>query len=89
MILATITWRTTHELEPSKPLESDVKPMVIEVVSLDWKWLFIYPEQNIATVNMLRPGDANVSTLKRIRQHHERVLYPKQFVKRFTRCREW
>ena len=42
-ILATITWRSTHELEPSKPLESDVKPMTIEVVSLDWKWLFIYP----------------------------------------------
>ncbi|CDT01058.1 Ubiquinol oxidase subunit 2 [Vibrio coralliirubri] len=61
-ILATITWRTTHELEPSKPLESDVKPMVIEVVSLDWKWLFIYPEQNIATVNYVAfPKDVPVT----------------------------
>ncbi|HEQ3589689.1 TPA: ubiquinol oxidase subunit II [Vibrio harveyi] len=50
-ILATITWRSTHELEPSKPIASDVKPITIEVVSLDWKWLFIYPEENIATVN--------------------------------------
>lgn len=51
VILGVITWRSTHELEQSKPLESDVKPMTIEVVSLDWKWLFIYPEQHIATVN--------------------------------------
>ncbi|PHZ60165.1 ubiquinol oxidase subunit II [Photobacterium leiognathi] len=50
-ILATITWRSTHELEPSKPIVSDAKPITIEVVSLDWKWLFIYPEQDIATVN--------------------------------------
>lgn len=50
-VLATITWRSTHELEPSKPLVSDVKPMTIEVVSLDWQWLFIYPEQHIATTN--------------------------------------
>lgn len=50
-ILATITWRTTHELEPSKPLVHETPPMTIEVVSLDWKWLFIYPEQKIATVN--------------------------------------
>ncbi len=60
-ILATITWRSTHELEPSKPLESDVKPMTIEVVSLDWKWLFIYPEENIATVNYVAfPKDVPV-----------------------------
>lgn len=50
-ILGTITWHSTHKLDPSRPLESDVKPMTIEVVALDWKWLFIYPEQHIATVN--------------------------------------
>ncbi|MDW2210586.1 ubiquinol oxidase subunit II, partial [Vibrio sp. 2025] len=61
-ILATITWRSTHELEPSKPLVSDVKPMTIEVVSLDWKWLFIYPEENIATVNYVAfPKDVPVT----------------------------
>ncbi|MFV8459598.1 ubiquinol oxidase subunit II [Vibrio campbellii] len=61
-ILATITWRSTHELEPSKPLESDVQPMVIEVVSLDWKWLFIYPEQHIATINYVAfPKDVPVT----------------------------
>lgn len=60
-ILAAITWRSTHELEPSKPLESDVKPITIEVVSLDWKWLFIYPEENIATVNYVAfPKDVPV-----------------------------
>ncbi len=52
-ILGTITWKTTHYLDPYKPLVSDVKPMTIQVVALDWKWLFIYPEQNIATVNVV------------------------------------
>ncbi|MCT8343995.1 cytochrome o ubiquinol oxidase subunit II [Photorhabdus kleinii] len=51
IILATITWKTTHELDPYKPLVSDEKTVTIEVISLDWKWLFVYPEQGIATVN--------------------------------------
>ncbi|APX08937.1 ubiquinol oxidase subunit II [Vibrio campbellii] len=60
-ILAAITWRSTHELEPSKLIESDVKPITIEVVSLDWKWLFIYPEENIAAVNYVAfPKDVPV-----------------------------
>ncbi|MGY3571201.1 ubiquinol oxidase subunit II [Vibrio sp. SCSIO 43135] len=60
-ILAAITWRSTHELEPSKPIASDVKPITIEVVSLDWKWLFIYPEEHIATVNYVAfPKDVPV-----------------------------
>lgn len=51
VILAVITWRSSHYLEPSKPLESEQKTMTIEVVALNWKWLFIYPEQKIATIN--------------------------------------
>jgi cytochrome o ubiquinol oxidase subunit 2 len=51
VILATITWRSTHHLEPSKPIASSQDPMTIEVVSLDWKWLFIYPKEKIATIN--------------------------------------
>jgi cytochrome o ubiquinol oxidase subunit II len=50
-ILAVLTWRTTHELDPYRPLTSNVEPIEIEVVALDWKWLFIYPDQRIATVN--------------------------------------
>jgi cytochrome o ubiquinol oxidase subunit 2 len=50
-VLATITWITTHDLDPYRPLKSDVKPIDINVVALDWKWLFIYPSQGIATVN--------------------------------------
>lgn len=49
--LAVITWQTSHSLNPAKPIEADAEPIEIEVVSLDWKWLFIYPEQGIATVN--------------------------------------
>lgn len=51
LVLAVLTWRSSHALDPFKPLESDVKPVTIEAVALDWKWLFIYPDQGIATVN--------------------------------------
>lgn len=51
--LGYITYKSTHALDPYKPLESDIKPITIEVVALDWKWLFIYPEQGIATVNKI------------------------------------
>ena len=52
-ILGIIVWKTTHQLDPHKPIETGVKPIIIEAVSLDWKWLFIYPEQQIATVNQI------------------------------------
>ncbi|MEQ8078960.1 ubiquinol oxidase subunit II [Xanthomonas hortorum pv. vitians] len=51
LVLAVLTWRSSHALDPYRPLDSDVKPLTIEAVSLDWKWMFIYPDQNIATVN--------------------------------------
>ena len=53
LILSVLVWRSTHELTPEKPLVSAVRPMVVEVVALDWKWLFIYPEQGVAAVNRL------------------------------------
>lgn len=58
--LGAITWISTHTLDPfrplsridsSRPLPEGVKPLEVEVVALDWKWLFFYPEQGIATVN--------------------------------------
>jgi len=51
--LGVITYKSTHALDPYRPLESDVKPVTIQVVALDWKWVFIYPEQGIATVNKI------------------------------------
>lgn len=51
--LAILTWKSTHALDPSKPLTSEVKPVQIDVVALDWKWLFIYPEHGIATINQI------------------------------------
>ena len=53
MLLGGITWIGSHQLEPSKPLVSPNKPIKVQVVSLDWKWLFIYPDQGVATVNQL------------------------------------
>jgi cytochrome o ubiquinol oxidase subunit II len=51
--LGGIAWISSHELDPARPLTSKVPPMVIDVVSLDWKWLFIYPRQQVASVNRL------------------------------------
>lgn len=53
LVLAAITWSSTHALDPRKPLDSSVAPLTIEVVALPWKWLFIYPAQGIATVNFV------------------------------------
>jgi cytochrome o ubiquinol oxidase subunit II len=51
--LGGMAWISSHDLDPPKPLVSKVPPIQIEVVSLDWRWLFIYPEQGVATVNQL------------------------------------
>ncbi|GLS13720.1 hypothetical protein GCM10007935_11500 [Hydrogenophaga electricum] len=60
--LGAITWISTHKLDPYRPLDRisasqalspDVKPLEVQVVAMDWKWLFFYPEQGIATVNEL------------------------------------
>lgn len=51
--LSVVTWRSSHALDPFRPLVSDHKPLKIQVVALEWKWLFLYPEQGIATVNVV------------------------------------
>jgi cytochrome o ubiquinol oxidase subunit 2 len=60
--LGAVTWISTHTLDPYRPLQrldaqrpvpAGLKPITVQVVALDWKWLFIYPEQGIATVNEL------------------------------------
>lgn len=62
MFLGGIAWTGSHHLDPYKPLHSHVPPIRIDVVSLDWKWLFIYPGQNIASVNQLTvPADVPIS----------------------------
>lgn len=53
LVLAALTWTSTHALDPRKPLDSAVPPLRVEVVALPWKWLFIYPDQGIATLNYL------------------------------------
>jgi cytochrome o ubiquinol oxidase subunit 2 len=53
LVLATLTWYSSHSLDPYKPLVSDKKPIRVQVVSMDWKWLFIYPEEGVASINEL------------------------------------
>lgn len=59
IVLAGLTWVATHRLDPyadlrriseTQPIAEDVEPMTVQVIALDWKWLFIYPEQQIASV---------------------------------------
>lgn len=55
VVLAILTWKKSHELDPYSRIPGmNDKPMLIQVIALPWKWLFIYPEQNIATVNYLQ-----------------------------------
>jgi cytochrome o ubiquinol oxidase subunit 2 len=51
--LGGIAWIGSHDLDPAEPLHSSHKPLEVDVVSLDWKWLFIYPEAGVASVNEL------------------------------------
>jgi cytochrome o ubiquinol oxidase subunit 2 len=53
LFLGGIAWISSHDLDPAAPLESKTAPIDVQVVSLDWKWLFIYPGQGIATINQL------------------------------------
>ena len=53
LLLGGIGWIASHALDPAVPIHSAAKPVRVEVVALDWKWLFIYPDQGIASVNRL------------------------------------
>lgn len=53
LALSIITYVSTHSLDPYKPLQSNVKPVKVQVVSLEWRWLFIYPELGTATMNYM------------------------------------
>jgi cytochrome o ubiquinol oxidase subunit II len=52
-LVGGVAWIGAHDLSPRKPIASTVKPLRVQVASLDWKWLFIYPDQGVASVNRL------------------------------------
>lgn len=61
VIICVVMWHYTVKLDPYRPIESDKKPLTIQTVALQWKWLFIYPEEKIATVNYIQfPKDRPV-----------------------------
>ena len=53
LFLGGLIWASSHDLDPAQPIASPTPPLQIQVVALDWKWLFIYPQQGIASVNSL------------------------------------
>jgi len=61
-ILSVVTWQTSHSLDPYKPIESKESPINVQVIAMQWKWLFIYPDQGVASLNSLQlPVDTPVS----------------------------
>lgn len=52
-VLATVTWVTSHSLDPYKELASNKEPLKVQVVALQWRWLFIYPDRSVASINEL------------------------------------
>ena len=53
ILVGGVTWIGSHQLDPRAPIAAEMKPLPVDVVALDWKWLFIYPDQGIAAVNQL------------------------------------
>lgn len=54
LILSVVIWNSSHELDPYRKLQASAKPINVQVVALQWRWLFIYPDEKIATINDLR-----------------------------------
>jgi cytochrome o ubiquinol oxidase subunit 2 len=53
LLVGGVAWVGAHDLDPKRPIESAARPLRVQVISLDWKWLFIYPDEGVATVNRL------------------------------------
>ena len=53
ILLGGVNWISSHQLDPRAPIAANAKPLEVDVVALDWKWLFIYPDQGIAALNQL------------------------------------
>ena len=67
LIIGTVIWISSHQLDPYRKLESDKPALKVQVIALQWRWLFIYPEQGIATINHLqipvdRPIDFEITS---------------------------
>jgi cytochrome o ubiquinol oxidase subunit 2 len=61
-ILSVVAWNSSHTLDPSRPINGSAPTINVQVVALDWKWLFIYPQQHIASVNLVQfPENAPVN----------------------------
>ncbi len=62
LVVSVVIWNSSHTLDPYRPLASSAQPVAIQVVALDWKWLFIYPKEGIATVNFVEfPKDTPIN----------------------------
>ena len=93
--LGAVTWVGTHLLDPyrkldridaGRPIADSVEPLEVEVVALDWKWLFFLPEQGIATVNELAAPVNRPIRFKLTSSSTMNVFYVPDLAGRFTPC---
>ena len=75
LFLGGIAWIGSHDLDPAKPLSARAEPLEVQVVALDWKWLFIYPEQHVASINRAGRAGRNARPFSaHLRLRHERLF---------------
>ncbi len=78
IVLAVFLWRDTHALDPYQPLPSALPPTEVQAVALDWKWVFIYPDQQIATVDeLVFPADRPVHLMLTSGTVMQSLLFPR------------
>jgi cytochrome o ubiquinol oxidase subunit II len=65
ILLGGVIWIGSHQLDPRAPIPTNSDPLSVDVVSLDWKWLFIYPDHGVAAVNQLQLPSNSSSPLRR------------------------
>ena len=66
ILLSGVNWIGSHQLDPRAPVSTDAKPLQVDVVALDWKWLFIYPDRGVAALNQLVIPAGTALTMNRM-----------------------
>ena len=89
LLVGGVAWVGAHDLDPRKPISSTAKPITVQVISLDWKWLFIYPEQGIASVNRLTVPAGTPVSFELTSSSVMNSFFVPQLGSQSTPCREW
>jgi cytochrome o ubiquinol oxidase subunit 2 len=89
LLVGAVAWIGAYELDPAKPIVSTAKPLKVQAVSLDWKWLFIYPEEGVASVNPLTIPVGTPVSFQLTSAGVMNSLFLRSSLARSTPWREW